>query len=164
MPDARATEILDRLRDGGGRITHARKLVVEVLVGGSSHHVTAPEVVDSVRAVDPDFHESTVYRTLDRLAELGVVTRIEVAGAAAVYHLPERAHHHLVCEGCGAILGADPELLSAVAARLLAEQGFVLRSEAVTLPGRCADCTRRAGDPPAAPVEPPEPHPHDHTH
>ncbi|QXC63088.1 transcriptional repressor [Aquihabitans sp. G128] len=155
MPDARAAEILDRLRDGGGRITHARKLVVEVLVGGASHHVTAPEVVEAVRAVDPDFHESTVYRTLDRLAELGVVTRIEVAGGTAVFHLPEQAHHHLVCEGCGAIIGADPELLAAVAARLRAEHGFVLRAEAVTLPGRCAACVGLSG---AAPAD------HDHPH
>ncbi|MCU1497467.1 MAG: fur [Acidimicrobiales bacterium] len=159
--DARATEILERLRSGGGRITSARTLVVEVLVAGPNHHVTAPEVVDAVRAVDPAFHESTVYRTLERLEELGVVTRIEVTGGAAVYHLPMQAHHHLLCERCGRITGGDPRLLAEVAARLLADHGFVLRPQAVTLPGRCADCADRAAvDAPPAAGGHPARHPH----
>lgn len=146
MPDDRATEILDRLRASGGRITQSRKLVVDVLVSGPSHHVTAPEVVEAVRAVDPDFHESTVYRTLDRLSDLGLVTRIEAVGGPAVYHLPEEAHHHLVCDRCGRIIGTEPGLLADVAARLARDHGFVLRPEAVTLPGHCADCAALIGE------------------
>ncbi|WP_426571800.1 Fur family transcriptional regulator [Aquihabitans sp. McL0605] len=137
----RAAEILEQLRARGGRVTLARKAVVDALVSVPGHHPTAPEVVERVRAVDPDFHESTVYRTLDTLADLGVVTRIEGAGGAVVHHLPEAAHHHLVCDQCGEVTGADPRLLSSVARKVLAEHGFVLRTEAITLPGRCAACT-----------------------
>lgn len=159
VTDLRADEMLARFRASGGRVTESRRLVVDALLGGDSHHVTAPEVVEAVRAVDPDFHESTVYRTLDRLTELGLVTRIEAAGGAAIYHLPHDAHHHLVCDRCGRTTGADPDLLADVAARLAREHGFVLRPEAVTLPGRCADCTALAdgAEVPAAPRA-------DHTH
>lgn len=104
------------------------------------HHVTAPQVLDAVRRTEPQFHESSVYRTLDRLAEIEVVTRIDVSGGSTVYHLPARAHHHLVCEQCGAISGAAPDLLAAVAAQVRQDQGFVLRDEAITLPGLCRDC------------------------
>lgn len=142
-------------------MTRSRRLVVEALLGGLGHHVTAPEVVEAVRRVDPAFHESTVYRTLDRLTELGLVTRIEVAEGPAVFHLPRRAHHHLVCERCGRIVGASPELLAEVADRLAAEHGFVLRPEAVTLPGRCAACDD--GDVAAA-GSPSSGHAHGHDH
>ena len=140
MADERTEAILERFRARGGRVTAARTVVVEALVRGPGHHLTAAEVVARVRSVDPDVHESTVYRNLDALAELGVVTRIEGAGGAVVHHLPEQAHHHLVCERCGRVSGADPELLAAVASQLVADHGFVLREEAVTLPGRCAAC------------------------
>lgn len=114
--------------------------MVEALVGGPGHHLTAPQVLDALRRTDAQFHESSVYRTLDRLVEIGAVTRIDVSGGSTVYHLPARAHHHLVCDRCGRISGADPDLLSGVAEQVRRDQGFVLRDEAVTLPGRCHDC------------------------
>ena len=155
----RADEILDQLRARGDRVTLARKAVVEALVSGPGHHPTAPEVVERVRAVDPDFHESTVYRTLDRLAELGIVTRIEGAGGAVVHHLPDAAHHHLLCDQCGNVIGTDPKLLAAVARKVLAEHGFVLRPDAITLPGRCASCVT---DPERGRAGADHPHRHDH--
>ena len=131
---------MDRLRASGGRVTQSRRQVVEALVRGPGHHLTAPQVLDGVRQADAQFHESSVYRTLDRLVEIGAVTRIDVSGGSTVYHLPARAHHHLMCDGCGRITGADPDLLATVAERVRREQGFILRDEAVTLPGRCRDC------------------------
>ncbi|MEO6988799.1 MAG: Fur family transcriptional regulator [Aquihabitans sp.] len=136
----RVDQILGRLRASGGRVTRSRQQVVEVLVEGPGHHLTAPQVLDAVRLIDAQFHESSVYRTLDRLVEIGAVTRIDVSGGSTVYHLPARAHHHLVCDRCGRISGADPDLLAGVADRVRREQGFTLRDEAVTLPGLCRDC------------------------
>lgn len=81
-----------------------------------------------------------MYRTLDRLVEVGAVTRIEVDGGSAVFHLAAAAHHHVVCERCGRLVGVPASLLDAVAARLRRDHRFVLRSDAVTLPGRCVDC------------------------
>ncbi|MCU1356632.1 MAG: hypothetical protein JWM89_2050, partial [Acidimicrobiales bacterium] len=70
-------------------------------------------------------------------------------------------------ERCGRVIGADPELLADVAARLLVDHGFVLREEAVTLPGRCAPCVAD----PTGPVDPSGDttgadgaHHHDHEH
>jgi Fur family ferric uptake transcriptional regulator len=145
MPNDRVEEILGRFRAGGGRVTEPRRAVVHALVASTHHHVTVPALLQALRQVDPDVHESTVYRTLDRLADLGVVTPIEQPGGPTVYHLPERAHHHLVCEGCGRIVGASPDLLTSVGERLAAEHGFALRHEAVTLPGLCAECAGAAG-------------------
>lgn len=144
MQDDRRAAILERLRNEGGRITRTRELVIDALLASPDHHLTAPEVVAAVRAVDPDFYESTVYRTLDRLVELGVVERVHLGPGPAVLHLPgPEEHHHLVCERCGAVLEAEGDLLDTVAERLRREHGFRLREAGLALRGTCAAC---AGD------------------
>lgn len=140
MADARAQAILDRLRGRGVRLTAPRVAVVEALVASPVHHVTAGDLVDRLRRDDPGFHESTVYRSLDRLVDVGAVTRIEVDAGPAVYHLAAAPHHHVVCDRCGRVIGVPAELLDAVARQLRADHGFELRADAVTLPGRCVAC------------------------
>jgi len=138
MADERARSILERLRLQGGRVTRSRRIVIEAMVANPSHHMTAPEIVAAVRADDPDFYESTVYRTLDRLLELDVVERVQLGPGATVFHLSHRPHHHLVCGQCGSVTEAPGDLLDAVAARVRAEHGFSLRPSASTLGGSCA--------------------------
>jgi Fur family ferric uptake transcriptional regulator len=102
--------------------------------------VTAVDLLRSLRRERPDFPESTVYRTLERLVEVGALTRIEVDGGPAVHHLATSSHHHVSCERCGRVFGVDSSLLDPVSERLRTHHGFLLRPDAVTLPGRCVDC------------------------
>ena len=139
MSVSRVDEVLEGMRAAGARITASRRSVVDALLSGPGHHVTAGDLLDHLRRDDPEFHESTVYRTLDLLVELSVITRIEADGVA-VYHLAHRAHHHVVCDRCGRVFSVDPEVLAPVADQLRDDYDFVLRSDAVTLPGRCVDC------------------------
>jgi Fe2+ or Zn2+ uptake regulation protein len=136
-------DILDRLRRDGGRVTASRRAVIDAMLSSASHHMTAPDVVDAVRAGHPDFHESTVYRTLERLAELGVIARIQIGPGPAVFHLSVAQHHHLVCDRCGSVAEARAGLLDPVAARLRSEHGFVLDPGATPLHGLCAACGSR---------------------
>lgn len=144
MSDTRADDILDRLRDEGGRVTATRRIVIEAMLASPSHHLTAADVVDAVRRTDPGFHPSTVYRTLDRLTELGVVDRLQIGSGPAVHHLTHRPHHHLLCESCGAVQEAPADLLDGVAARLAQESGFALNPATSTLHGLCARCAAAA--------------------
>lgn len=142
MDDA-LEDILDRLRRDGGRVTASRRAVIDAMLSSPSHHMTAADVVDAVRAEHPDFHESTVYRTLERLAELAVIARIQIGPGPAVFHLSVAQHHHLVCDRCGRVAEAPSGLLDAVAARLRRHHGFVLDPGATPLHGLCASCSGR---------------------
>jgi Fur family ferric uptake transcriptional regulator len=132
--------ILDRIRDDGGRVTVTRRLVVDAMLAGPDHHLTANDVVDAVRSRHPDFHRSTVYRTLDRLAELGVVDRMQIGAGPAVYHLSARPHRHVVCDGCGAVQEVPADVLDDVVDRVAATTGFVVDPVATPLHGLCAPC------------------------
>ena len=141
MSDEQVRAILDQLRGQGGRVTAPRRRVIEAMLASPSHHLTAAEIVSAVRANDPDFYESTVYRTLDRLVELAVVDRVQLGPGAAVYHLPHRAHLHLVCEQCGVVIEAASDLLDGVATQVRARLGFVLDPLVSTLSGTCPSCS-----------------------
>jgi len=104
-------ELVAQLRDGGSRVTTARRLVLTALVKGA-HHPTAEELLVAVRELAPDVHASTVYRNLEELERLGVVVHTHLGHGAATYHLATEAHGHLVCEVCGATVEAPEDLLS----------------------------------------------------
>jgi Fur family ferric uptake transcriptional regulator len=140
VANERADDIVERLRERGGRMTRPRRLVINALLSGPGHHMTASDIVAAVRADDPEFYESTVYRTLDRLLELGVVERVQLGPGGAVFHLPHRPHHHLVCERCGNVIEIPAAVLDDLSTRIRAEHGFRLRPSASTLVGSCARC------------------------
>lgn len=129
-------EVLELLRADGGRTTTGRRAIVTALLTGGDHHVTAETVAAVVQAHHPDVHLSTVYRTLDALERAGVVERLNLGPGGAVYHLTERAHHHLVCDVCGAVEEVEPDALAEVTARIAERYGFAVAN----LTGRCADC------------------------
>lgn len=142
MRDPNAERILERLREDGGRVTSSRRLIVEAMLAGGDHHLTAADIVEIVRRDDPAFHESTVYRTLERLTELGVVRPVQLAPGATVFHLVENAphHNHLICDGCGRVIEAGADLLDGLAGDIARDYRFALQTEAASLHGRCDAC------------------------
>jgi Fur family ferric uptake transcriptional regulator len=132
-------ELVAQLRDGGSRVTTARRLVLTALVQGV-HHPTAEELLVAVRALAPDVHASTVYRNLEELERLGVVVHTHLGHGAATYHLATEAHGHLVCEDCGATLEAPEDLFQAMAEGAKRRLGFELRPYHFAVLGVCAAC------------------------
>src|ERR1700682_6827422 len=84
-------ELVAQLRDGGSRVTTARRLVLTALVKGASHP-TAEELLAEVRTLAPDVHASTVYRNLEELERLGGVIHNHLGHGAATYHLDTEDH------------------------------------------------------------------------
>ncbi len=138
--DEREAAILERLRADGGRVTEGRRAIVRALVGGPDHHVTAEDLAHAVATDHPDLHLSTVYRTLDALAELGVVERIVLSARGAVYHLHDHAHHHLVCTGCGRVVEVPEADLAPLLDPLAQRYGFDTSGHRLAVSGRCAAC------------------------
>jgi len=87
--------VLAELRRRGGRVTTTRRLVLRALFERSGH-CTAPELAEEVgqqvRSQGLDVHMSTIYRFLDELEELGVVSHSHLGHGRAVYDLSPVAH------------------------------------------------------------------------
>ncbi|MGE0796009.1 MAG: Fur family transcriptional regulator, partial [Acidimicrobiia bacterium] len=138
--DDRVAAMLELLRTDGGRVTTGRRAIVHALMTAPDHHVTAEDIAAIVQADQPDMHLSTVYRTLDALVRLGSLGRLSLGPGAAVYHLRDHAHHHFVCEGCGAVVELDPDLVAPWVRRLASHPGLGAGPLRLTVGGRCTDC------------------------
>jgi Fur family transcriptional regulator, ferric uptake regulator len=137
--DRPAESVMELIRDAGGRATAARRIILEALIAAGGH-CTAEELAAGVKAAHPELHESTVYRTLDRFEQLGVAYHTHLGHGAAQWHLSRDVHQHLVCQDCGGVVEADPEVFRAVARYLLTEYGFHVELHHFALTGRCAAC------------------------
>lgn len=128
------------LREAGGRVTEGRRAIVAAVLDGDDHHVTADEVLASLRDEHPGLALSTIYRTLDALEERGIVARVDLGQGRAVYHPIDHAHHHLVCTVCGAVDEVPADAVAPLAADLAARSGFTLAPQQLTLKGTCPRC------------------------
>ena len=134
-----AEPILGLLRARGGRVTTCRRTILETFLGIGGH-VTAETLTARVQASQPDVHESTVYRFLDELERLGVVDHVHLGHGPAVYHLASDAHHHLVCDKCGAVEEVPEALFAGLRTRLRDDYGFSLEPRHFAVTGRCREC------------------------
>lgn len=135
-----AEPILGLLRAQGGRVTTSRRAILETFLGVGGH-VTAEALTARVHCSQPDVHESTVYRFLDELERLGVVDHVHLGHGPAVYHLASDAHHHLVCDRCGAVVEVPEEVFAGVRSRLESDFGFILQPRHFAVTGRCQACS-----------------------
>jgi len=136
---ATTEEILGRLRAAGGRITAARRALVDALVR-AEEHPSAEALAAAVQAQRPDVHQTTIYRILDDLERLGVVEHTHLGHGPAVYHLSESAHPHVVCERCGVVIEVDRAAFDALADQLRTKHNFVIRPGHFAVTGRCRAC------------------------
>ena len=143
-PDEQVAAALTALRRRGERVTGPRRVVVEALACLPGHP-SAEQVVAAVEAGDSGVHRATVYRVLEALTALGVVTHVHVGHGATAYHLASPTHLHAHCRSCGRVVDLPERLLGPVRAELMATHGFALDASHIALSGRCAACRQAGG-------------------
>jgi Fur family ferric uptake transcriptional regulator len=108
-------------------------------------HATPDQVHAQVARTAAGVNITTVYRTLELLEELGLVTHAHLSHGPPTYHAATDPQHlHLVCRGCGDISEIPPELLGPLAATLRQDLGFTVDIGHVALFGLCRHCTEDA--------------------
>ncbi len=128
------------LRSSGGRVTSARRILLEVLFEANGH-MSAEDLTDSVQQRAPDVHLSTIYRNLEDLEHLGVISHSHLGHGASKYLLASHAHAHFICEQCGAMIEAPDDMFRGLARTAKAKLGFTIDPHHFAIQGRCADCS-----------------------
>ncbi|KJK53392.1 Fur family transcriptional regulator [Streptomyces sp. NRRL F-4428] len=134
------SDLLERLRGRGWRMTSQRRVVAEVL-DGEHVHLTADEVHARAALRLPEISRASVYNTLGELVTLGEVAELSAHGRAKRYDPnAHRPHQHLVCSGCGLIRdvhpGGDP--LDGLPAQ--ERFGFTVSDVEIVYRGLCPSC------------------------
>ncbi|MDQ3044113.1 MAG: transcriptional repressor [Chloroflexota bacterium] len=131
-----------RLRRAGQRVTPQRVLILSAFRSGA--HLTADEVVAYVAARATGVNRSTVYRTLERFRDLGLISETDLGGGLRHFELLDvERHHHLVCQNCGALTEVDDALIAPLRQALRDRYGFVAAIDHLALFGQCARCGSR---------------------
>jgi Fur family ferric uptake transcriptional regulator len=135
------------LRAAGQRVTKPRVAVLTRVLAAGGEHLTAEEILTMEAAGDAGAHRATVYRTLDGLAEAGILQHVHLDRGLTAYHLADPSalpggpeHLHAQCVRCGRIVDLPPDVLGDTAARVRRISGFRLDASHVALSGLCAEC------------------------
>jgi Fur family ferric uptake transcriptional regulator len=110
----------------------------------SSHnHFDAEQLCSEMDRSGLNVSRATVYRTLTKLVDAGLLRRLELGPRVVYEHdygYPE--HEHLYCQQCGRVIEFESPRLESVYAEICRQQGFQPRSHSLIVRGICADCNR----------------------
>ncbi|MFR9799581.1 Fur family transcriptional regulator [Streptomyces sp. MS06] len=126
-----------------GRATRQRAAVAAALSEVDEFR-SAQDLHDMLKHKGDSVGLTTVYRTLQSLADAGEVDVLRTADGESVYRRCSTGehHHHLVCRGCGKAVEVEGPAVERWAEGVAAEHGFVNVAHTVEIFGTCADCAR----------------------
>ena len=128
------------LQELGYRLTPQRIMVLDAVEQADSH-ISADEIHTQVLGRYPHMNISTVYRTLELLEKLGLVTKTDLGDGRVRYHSIKKGHHHhLVCQKCGAIIDMEESILSPLWAEIRQQYDFKVNMKHLAFFGLCPRC------------------------
>ena len=140
------TTLQAALDDAGYRRTGARKSIAD-LIAAKGGPFTAADLVEDARARRLRIGRATIFRTLDVLADLHAVERLDLPTGEHAYVACEPVHHHhVVCSNCGASRDVDDAGWRAVVSDIERRTGYRIDDHRLELFGRCPDCQRTRVD------------------
>lgn len=125
------------------RSTKQRAAVAELL-NDLDDFRSAQDLHEELRKRGEGIGLTTVYRTLQSLADAGEVDVLRTDSGEAIYRrCSSHHHHHLVCRVCGRTVEVEGPAVEKWADRVAEENGFSEVSHTVEVFGTCASCTKR---------------------
>ncbi|MFO8052997.1 MAG: Fur family transcriptional regulator [Candidatus Omnitrophota bacterium] len=141
-----------RLRGKGYRLTIPRRAILSLL-NKTSKHLSAEDIYIAVRRTYPAIGLTTVYRTLEVLVGMGIVSKLDFGQGRARYELRSRAaqeihHHHLICKNCNKVIDysnfvkEEAELIEKTEKLLENKYGFKIDEHRLQFYGLCSKCRK----------------------
>ncbi|HEX8759275.1 MAG TPA: Fur family transcriptional regulator [Pseudonocardiaceae bacterium] len=137
MSTPRPASPVSRLRSTRQRTAVAR------LLDDTDDFRSAQEIHEKLRRSGEGIGLTTVYRTLQTLADAGEIDVLRTATGEAVYRrCSAHHHHHLVCRDCGRTVEVEEPTVELWAEKIADEHGFINVGHTVEISGTCPDCAQ----------------------
>ncbi len=134
-----ASEYAPQLRARGYRMTPQRMAILHVL-HHEGIHLSPAEVYKKAHKELPGLTEPTVYRTLEFLADNGLVRPSYSSNGHLTYEIAGNAHHHIICRICENEIEVEHTLLESLYRLLETTSGYRSIDSHVTFFGVCPKC------------------------
>jgi Fur family ferric uptake transcriptional regulator len=132
--------LMERVSEQGLRMTQQRMVILHALCELDGH-ASAERIHEKVAECEDDVDLSTVYRTLERLRDLRILSQTDLGRGCAEYEIvADQPHHHLVCQKCGRVIDLDHRYLSPVAKAIRQDLGFEPVLDHFAIFGLCNAC------------------------
>ena len=142
----RLQDLRARLSANHYKMTPQRKEILQIFLENSADpHLSAEEVYEVLKEKDFDFGLATIYRNVELLSTLGILSKINFDDGRTRYELASadpkvHQHHHLICLKCKKIIEFEEDLLDNLEATITTKSGFEIVNHEVKFFGYCADC------------------------
>ncbi|MGV8074620.1 MAG: Fur family transcriptional regulator [Syntrophobacteraceae bacterium] len=138
MEGTQEKDFIATLRDHGLQVTYQRLAIYQALYNNNMHP-SAEEIYQLVRKRFPMISLGTVYKTLERFFEVGLIQKVSPVTEVARYDAMLDLHHHMICMGCQAITDVfDPALNQKITPP--ESNGFRILRQQVVYQGYCPEC------------------------
>ncbi len=131
--------LAQELRELGYRVTPQRRVILHIL-RHANNHLTPSEVFALAQESLPGLTETTVYRTLEFLAQIGLAQAAFGSSGKRAYEISDHDHHHLICRECGYEIEIPHAQLVGLYAELEENTSFKLAQNHIALFGLCPGC------------------------
>jgi len=150
MPKLSSTEIeklKSNLKEKGYKLTPQRRAIVDNIIKNEGSHLTTEELYDLVKQECPEIGLATVYRTVQLLEDLGVVSKLDLNDGCYRYELvhedENHHHHHLICSNCGKVIEVQGDLLEVLEHEIESKYDFKIKNHSVKFYGICNECKNK---------------------
>jgi Fe2+ or Zn2+ uptake regulation protein len=144
LSDSRARDWLSQLQADGCRLTYPRQVVVETMAG-SRCALSPAQVYDLACARYPALGLVTVYRTLEKLEQLGLIQRVHQPDGCHAYLPASQGHQHLLlCRTCGQAEYFSGDDLAELIGGVARKSGYQIEDHWLQLFGVCERCQQTA--------------------
>jgi Fur family ferric uptake transcriptional regulator len=131
------------LSKAGTRVTGQRAVILDIIRLGKGH-LDADEIYRQAREKLPHLSLSTVYRTLQKFKNIGLVDELHLDDTIHHYEVRKASsHHHLVCLGCGRVIEFNYPLATKLKADVPEARDFEIVNDELRVKGYCAQCSRK---------------------
>lgn len=136
-------KICELLRHHAYKLTPQRRTILKAFLDNADQHLSAEDTFMMVKHSYPDIGLATVYRTLELLAELGILQKNDFGDGRCRYEFnrkDEHHHHHLICIKCGEVSEFDDDLLESLEAEIEKRNGYQVMDHDLKFYGYCKQC------------------------
>ena len=128
----------------GLKLTAERQALFDELFA-RHEHLEADELLVRLRANHKKISRATIYRTLDLLADSGIVGKVRISEAGYRYErLRAGDHHdHLICKECGRVVEFYEQRIEELQDEVCERYGFILLDHSHQMRGICRQCRPR---------------------
>lgn len=120
-----------------------QRAAVSALLDRTEDFRSAQELHEQLRRAGEGIGLTTVYRTLQGLADAGEVDVLRTDSGESVYRRCASAdhHHHLLCRRCGTAVEIEGPAVESWAQKVAEAHGFSELSHTVEIFGLCRECS-----------------------